>query len=250
MIFRALSLAAAAARGMAARVEAIAQNIAHAETPGYKRIETRFLGLLDRCLEGAGPGSSGLPERVFDQGILRRTGRDLDIAIEGDGFLKVLLPDGAEAYTRGGSLRISAEGVLVTREGYPLEPPVVLPEGIERVVVDAAGRVRGAAPGTGEAVEEIGQLGMVRFLNPAGLQPLGANLYRATASSGEGREGRPGEEGFGWVRQGFLESSNVDVHRELADLMAARRAFEINGKVVEAADEILQAVNNLRRDRP
>lgn len=252
MLLRTLSVAAAAGRALAGRLEAIGQNLAHAETPGYKRIRTRFADFLEEALQrGRLAGAGGVvQERVFDPGALRRTGRDLDLAIEGEGFLKVLLPDGSEAYTRGGSFRIHEGGVLTTAEGYPLEPPVVVPEGIERVVIETSGRVLGIDPATGEAGEEIGQLGITRFPNPAGLRELDGRLYQATPSSGAGLVGRPGDEGgFGWIRQGFLEASNVDVSQELADLRATQRAFEINAKVIEAVDEVLRVVNDLRRDR-
>ena len=255
MALRALSVAATAGRALMHQIDAIANNIANANTPAYKRTRVRFADLLAQRLHGAG-GSPGTgvrvasTEKVFDPGTLQRTGLDLDLAIEGEGFLRVLLPDGSAAYTRGGRLRIDEQGVLVTQEGYPIDPPVVLPEGIERVVIDPAGRVQGLDPDTGETVEDMGQLGMTRFLNPSGLEPLGGNLYQATPSSGAGLEGLPGDEaGCGWIRQGFLESSNVDVTKELTDLIAAQRAFELNGKVIQAADEILQAVNNLRREK-
>ncbi len=258
MALRALSTAATAGRALLHRSDTIAQHIANASTPAYKRARTQFADLLYQRVHGPGPAGAPMgtgvrvasTEKLFEQGALQRTGLDLDLAIEGEGFLRVLLPDGTAAYTRGGHLRIDGRGALVTQDGYPIDPPVVLPEGIERVVVDAAGRILGLDPGTGETVEEMGQLGMTRFLNPSGLEPLDGNLYQATPSSGAGLEGLPGgPEGFGWIRQGFLESSNVDAAKELTDLIAAQRAFELNAKVIEAADEILQAVNNMRRDR-
>ncbi len=258
MALRALSVAASAGRALMHRIDTIAHNIAHANTPAYKRAQARFADLLYQRIHGAGPAGASFgtgvrlvsTEKLFDQGELRRTGLDLDLAIEGEGFLRVLLPDGSAAYTRGGHFSIDAQGALVTAEGYPLDPPVLLAEDSGRVVVDAAGRVLGLDPETGEAMEEIGQLGLTRFPNPAGLEPLGGNLYRATPAAGVALEGMPGfDGGFGWIRQGFLEASNVNVVQELTDLIAAHRAFEINGKVIDAADQILQSVNSLRRDK-
>ncbi len=258
MALRALSTAAAAGRALMHRIETIAHNIANAATPAYKRTRTEFTDLVCRRLDGKDtpgfPSGAGVrvaaDRKVFEQGSLQRTGADLDLAIDGEGFLRVLLPDGSRAYWRGGRLKIDAEGVLATAEGYPLDPPLALPEGVENISIDAAGRVRGLDPLTGLVVEDIGQLGLTRFPNPDGLEPLGGNLYQATSSSGTGLEGLPGgEEGCGWIRQGFLEASNVDLVREWTDLVAAQRAFEINAKVIEAADEVLRAVANLRRER-
>ena len=254
MALRALATAATAGRAFMGRLDAIAHDLANVNTPAYKRTRTRFADLLSQKLQGGASVGTGVRldavEKVFEQGALQRTGLDLDLAIEGDGFLRVLLPDGSAAYTRGGHLKIDSNGALTTPEGYPIDPPVVLPEGIERVVIDPAGRVQGLDPDTGETVEDMGQLGMTRFLNPSGLEPLGGNLYQATPSSGAGLEGLPGDsEEFGWLRQGFVESSNVDMSRGLTDLIAAPRAFELNSRVIEAADEVLQSVVNLRRER-
>lgn len=240
MAIRALSISATGGRALLHSIDASAQNLANVQTPAYKRARVNFAELLYQrldALRAAGTGVEHLStERVFAQGALERTGRDLDLAIEGEGFFRVRLPDGV-AYTRSGRLRADAEGNLVTAEGYPLDPPLTFTGG--RFLADAAGGVQGG-----------GQIVLARFVNPSGLQARGESLYLETAASGPAAEGRPGETGLGWIRQGHLEGSNVDVVGELTDLIAAHRAFEINGKAIEAADEILKSINELRRERP
>ncbi len=266
MALRALSIAATGGRALMSHIDTIANNLANVETTAYKRTRANFADLFYQQIQRAGFGDpqrnqnpTGLffgtgvklvsTEKIFEQGALRETQRPLDIAIEGEGFLRIQLPDQTTiAFTRAGVLKIDADGNLVTPDGYPIQPPITVPDNVTSIVIDQTGRVQGFDPTSPQTLEDLGELELTRFINPSGLEAIGDNLYRETAASGTPIEGQPGAgEGFGLIRQGFLEDSNVDVIRELVDLIAAQRAFEINGNTIETADEILQAVNNLRR---
>jgi flagellar basal-body rod protein FlgG len=236
MSIRALAIAATGGRALLQQIDLIAANLANANSIGYKRSRASFADLLDRS--GVRLQSTS---RVFDAGKLQATQRELDLAVEGDGFLRVLLPDRSVAFTRAGNLSLDADGNLATAEGYLVDPPVVVPPGYTKLMIDAAGLVQGSYPDR-EEPQELGQIELTTFQNPAGLQSAGGSLFRATDAAGEAREGQ-----IGGIRQGHLEQSNVDPMRELADLIQAQRAFELNNRVLQAADEILQSVNNLRR---
>jgi flagellar basal-body rod protein FlgG len=265
MALRALSIAATGGRAMMDQVDTIANNLANVNTVAYKRTRANFSDLLYQRVALAGHGEPGLnqhptgqffgtgvrlasTEKLFHQGALNRTERDLDLAIEGEGFLRVRLPDDHVLYTRAGNLNLDAEGHLVTSDGYPVDPPIRVPREITRIFVDQTGRVQGLDPEDPQELRELGRLELSRFVNPSGLEAAGDNLYRETPASGPRLDGEPGlDEGFGRLRQGFLEQSNVDVIKELVDLIAAQRAFEINTKSIETADQILHCVNTLRR---
>jgi flagellar basal-body rod protein FlgG len=212
MSLRALSIAAAGGRTYLNQIDVIAGRLAHVNTIGYKR--------------------------TFDQGKLQVTGRELDVAIEGEGFLRVMMPDQTVAYTRAGNLKLDDEGNLRTSDGHLVDPPVVIPQGFSKIVIDPSGRVQGF---DGDELQELGQIELTRFANPSGLQSVGPTLFRETEAAGERVDGA------GVLRQGHVELSNVDHLRELADLTAAQRAYEINLRMMQAADEILQSINNLRR---
>ncbi len=250
-MLQALSIAATGGRALLRRIDVGANNLANASTVGFKRARAQFADLLYQKLGdlsiGTGVRVLGTPRQV-EQGALQKTDRDLDLAIDGEGFFRVRRPgEGGLAYTRAGHLNVDAAGFLVTEEGYVLDPAIRVPADISRLAIDQEGRVVGVPAGSSAGVI-LGQIGLTRFVNPSGLEPLGRNLFRAAPAAGDPVEGFPGEsEDFGWVRQGFLEASNVDPVRELTDLVSAHRAFEMNAKVIEAADEILQAVNGLRR---
>jgi flagellar basal-body rod protein FlgG len=252
-----------AATGMHAQqlnVDTIANNLANVNTTAYKRSRVSFEDLLYResargsgALLGTEPsarfgGGVGIVDttKSFAVGDLRKTDGPLDLAIRGAGFLEVLLPDGSRAYTRSGTLQANREGTLVTGEGHVVMPAMQLPQEATEVAIDAAGNVTAKVPGEARAVE-VGQLELARFVNPAGLTALGNNLYVATEKSGDALHGKPGGEGFGTVAQGFLEGSNVRLVDELIGLVLAQRAFEVNAKAVQASDELLGMVNNLRR---
>jgi flagellar basal-body rod protein FlgG len=198
-------------------------------------------------LQAAGAGV-GLPatSKLFDAGEMKKTESPWDIAIQGDGFLELTLPDGTRAYTRGGSFKVNADGQLATAAGIPLKPGLLIPENAEAVTVSATGRVQVRMPGQSQPIE-AGQLEMVRFANTAGLLAQGGGMYRATDASGEPIGGKPGEDGMGLLAQGFLEGSNVKMVEEMVNLMVAQRAYEASVKVVQASDEMLAMVNGLRR---
>ena len=223
MSLRALSIAAAGGRAYLQQIDLLSSNIANAETVGYKR--TRAIGPTT--------------ETLFEQGKLRITQRELDLAVEGEGFLRVLMPDQTVAYTRAGNLRLDNDRNLVTADGYLIDPPVMIPEGFGRLVIDPSGLVQGF---DGDELQELGRIELTTFANPSGLQPAGTTLFRETAAAGERIDGAPGV-----IRQGHLEQSNVDHLRELAELVQVQRAYELNSRMMQAADEILQSINNLRR---
>lgn len=265
MGMRALSIAATGGRALMSKIDTIANNLSNVNTTAFKRSRANFTDLFYQQVHRAGFGTVGInqnptglsfgtgvrlinTEKIFEQGAFERTDRDLDWSIEGDGFYKVRLPDDTEAYTRAGHWNVDADGNVVTPEGYLMDPPITVPENITRILVDQTGIVSGFDPENPDSVQQIAQLELYRFINPSGLEAMGDNLYRLTAAAGDEQQGLPGQgAGFGKIRQGYLEQSNVDVIVELVDLIKTQRAFEINGNSIETADEILQSINNLRR---
>jgi len=241
MSLRALSIAASGGRALLQQMDLLAANLANAQTVGFKR---------SRAMAATLPGMDGVQlqpaEMLFEAGKLQATQRELDLAIEGEGFLRVSMPDQSIAFTRAGNLSLDAEGNLRTSDGYLVDPPVQVPPGFTKLVIDPTGLVQGFDPESPDELQPVGQIELSKFANPAGLQAVGSNLFRATDAAGEQLDGRPGE-GLGVIRQGHLEQSNVDPMRELAELVKLQRAFELNNRVIQAADEILQSVNNLRR---
>lgn len=260
-----------AATGMLAQqlnIDVISNNLANVNTQGFKKQRVEFQDLLYINLKPAGTPSTretkvpvGIQvgegvrpvstQRIFTQGSIRNTDNPLDVLIEGEGFFfKVMRPDGEIVYTRDGSFRRDAEGHIVTADGYLIDPAIQIPEDATAILIPADGRVlvqlAGDAGTTAEPFE-IGQLELVRFVNPAGLEALGHNVYRATVASGDPIEGTPGTQGFPTVAQGSLELSNVDVVEELVNLIIAQRAYEINSRAVQASDDMLGTVTALRR---
>lgn len=246
------------------RVETIAHNIANVNTPSFKRSRLHFEDLLYQTVRGSRyvsyPGVDALGavqvgrgvrvvanSKVFSQGPVELTSRDLDVAIEGDGFLVVELPDGQFGYTRDGSLSIAAEsGLLVTRSGYPLSPAIVVPPDTERIVISEDGTVT-AIGGRGQQEIEIGRIQLARFVNPEGLLAIGQNLYMETAASGPASLGLPQELGFGRLIQGALEGSNVEIVQEMVDMISALRAYELNSRSVQTADQMMEQASGLVR---
>ncbi len=264
MTLRALSIAATGGRALMGKIDTIANNLSNVNTTAFKRSRANFADLFYQQIQRAGFGEAersqvptGLAfgtgvklistEKLFDQGALDRTDRDFDVAIDGEGFLRVLLPDGTVAYTRAGNLDVDSSGSVVTPQGYRLDPQVTVPTNVTRVFIDVTGLIQGFDPTTPQTLSSVGQLNLTRFVNPSGLEAYGDNLFRETPASGNPISGSPAQGGFGRIRQGFLEESNVDVIKELVDLIQTQRAFEINGNSIQASDQILQAVNNLRR---
>lgn len=255
-----LYISATGAQAQTFGVDTISNNLANISTTAYKRSRVAFEDLLYRevgrtagaLLGGEAPARFGAgvaitdTTKIFTDGDLRRTDGPLDVALRGAGFFEVLLPDGSRAFTRNGALRLNSEGLLATGDGHVLAPALRVPTEATQVVIETTGLVTARVPGEPAPVE-VGQIELARFVNPGGLSALGSNLYVATEKSGDALPGKPGEEGFGTLQQGFLESSNVRLTEELIGLVLAQRAFEVNARAIQASDEILSLVNNLRR---
>lgn len=254
-----------AATGMLAQqtnVDVISNNIANANTTGFKAGRAAFQDLLYQSLEregaATGDGSArpvgvdvGLGVRAAGvvrshaQGGFAQTDNQLDLAIDGDGYFIVNRPDGTNAYSRAGNLQLSAEGELVTLEGHLLEPNIVVPENVVNIEVTQDGIVYGYTNDDVEP-EELGQITLASFINDAGLKAIGGNLFTETAASGEAFVGNPGEDMIGVIRQGYLENSNVDPIKQMTDLITAQRTYEMGSKAMKAADEMMQTANQIR----
>jgi len=254
-----------AATGMSAqqlKLDTIANNLANVDTTGYKRMRVEFQDLLYQYAKNPGTPTAALSStptglyvghgvktaattRIFTLGNFEQTGNALDLAIAGDGFFQIQLQDGRIAYTRDGSFKVDSEGRIVTANGLPLIPNIEIPENAVSISVSPDGVV--SVELQDGSVQELGTITLVRFVNPAGLKAIGDNLYVATPSSGEPIEGTPGQDGFGSIKQGFLEKSNVDVVREMVDMITAQRAYEFNSKVIQTADDMLRTISNLKR---
>ena len=241
------------------RMQVIANNLANVNTTGFKRDRASFETLAYQQIVAAGASSSaenkyatGLnlgtgvsmtgTERIDTQGSITTTGNSLDLAIEGGGFFQVQMPDGRTAYTRAGNFTLSPEGTVVTGEGLPLQPQLQVPDGATSLTVGADGTVTAIVAGESEPTQ-LGTVETARFVNPAGLQPIGDNLLVETAASGAPQTGAPGLEGRGSIRSGALESSNVNVVEELVDMIETQRAYEVNSKMISATDEMLRNAN-------
>ncbi|MBZ0139691.1 MAG: flagellar basal-body rod protein FlgG, partial [Pseudorhodoplanes sp.] len=194
---------------------------------------------------GSGVKTVGTP-RLMTQGAIVTTGKETDVAIRGEGFFQITLPDGRTAYTRDGSFEIDAQGRLVTIQGNLVQPAITLPQNATSVTINAQGQVFATQAGS-TTPTQVGQIELALFINKAGLQGIGDNLYLETAASGTPQSGTPGAEGFGNLQQGSLEQSNVEAVSEISDLIAAQRAYEMNAKVISASDQMLQATSNLFR---
>jgi flagellar basal-body rod protein FlgG len=254
----------AAASGMQAQqmnVDTIANNLANVNTSGFKRSNVMFQDMLYDTVRSPGGvqgnGSTvpsgvqmGLGTRlvsiskVFSPGKLQVTNREMDVAIEGTGFFRINQPDGTQAYTRDGAFSRNTEGQLVNSDGYQLDGGITISENATTISIAPNGTVSETVNGT---TSEKGNIQLYRFINPSGLQSQGRNLYTPTGASGEPIEGQPGNDGFGSLQQGILETSNVEVVEEMVNLIVAQRAYEVNTKAVQASDEMLQATNNLKR---
>ncbi|HEY3984761.1 flagellar basal-body rod protein FlgG [Cedecea sp.] len=241
-----------------AKMGAISNNLANVNTSGFKRDRVMFSdlfyqnqrtpgGQLDQnntaptgIQFGSGVKIVGT-QKEFSTGNIQNTGQDLDVAITGQGFFQVETPDGEIAYTRAGNLQRNQEGVITNAAGLPLVPQIELPANTKELQIAKDGTVMAQVGGETDPVE-LGQITLVNFVNPAGLEAVGGNLYRETAASGEAVEGIPGEEAFGQLEQGSLEGSNVQVVEEMVDMITVQRAYEMNAKMVSAADDMLKFV--------
>ncbi len=261
-MLRAINSSAAGINAHAKKVDVIAHNIANINTTGYKKQVVSFSELYYKQTAGPGVPVTGAPannspilegsgvkvagtEKDFEQGPLVQTGRVMDFAIQGKGFFEVMLPTGELAYTRDGIFNIDENGWLTTSQGYRLTASVEAGEGYQEIKISVSGEVTGKSP-EGE-IDDLGSLFLVHFTNPEGLEAIGENLFVATEASGEIWEAAPGEEGLGQIRQGFLESSNVFLAEEITSLIEAQRAYQLNSRALQAADEMWGMANNLKR---
>ena len=260
---RALKIAATGMSAQQMRVEVISNNLSNMSTTGYNARRAEFADLHYQQLARAGSISAAdgtvLPTGIqlglgvrpaavsmqLQQGALSATGGDLDLAIEGNGYLEVTLPSGQLGYTRDGGLKRTGEGVVVTSEGFPVSPEIVIPEDARSISINADGEVYAYFADDPEG-QLLGQFTMAGFSNPKGLEAIGSNLFVETEASGPAIQSPPGQDGLGTVRQGYLEDSSVDAVKEITDLIEAQRGYELNSKVISAADQMMGATAQVR----
>lgn len=243
------------------QMDVIANNLANVSTNGFKRSRAVFEDLLYQTLRQPGAQSSqqtqlpsGLQigtgvrpvatERIFTQGNLQQTGNSKDVAIQGQGFFQVLMPDGTTAYTRDGSFQSDAQGQLVTSSGFQVQPNITIPVNALSITIGRDGTVSVTEPGTANPVQ-VGTLQVATFINPVGLQAMGENLYVETAASGSPNINTPGIDGAGLLNQGYVETSNVNVVEELVNMIQTQRAYEINSKAIQTSDQMLQRLSQM-----
>lgn len=260
-MMRALWISKTGMEAQQTQLDSISNNLANVSTNGYKRSHAVFEDLMYQNLRQAGANSSeqttvptglqvGLGTRAvatsrnFSQGNLQQSGNNLDVAVLGNGFFEVQMPDGTVGYTRDGSFQVDAQGQLVTNNGYLVQPGVSIPANAQSVTIGADGTVSVTLPGQATA-QSVGQLQIASFVNPAGLEPKGQNLYGETAASGTPNTGTPGQNGLGSLRQGFVETSNVNVVEELVAMIQTQRAYELNSKAIQTSDQMLQRLGQL-----
>ena len=242
-------------------LDVISNNLANVSTAGFKRSRAVFEDLLYQTLRQPGAHSSDqtqvptgmqvgtgvrpvATERIHTQGNLQQTGNAFDLAINGQGFLQVQLPDGTVGYTRDGSFHVDAQGQVVTSNGYLMSPAITIPANATKVSIGADGTVSATLPGQ-VAPQNVGGIQLANFINPAGLNSLGQNLYTESAASGTPQAGTPGSNGLGLLNQGYIETSNVNVVEELVSMIQAQRAYEINSKAIQTSDQMLQRLSQL-----
>ncbi|NOY65768.1 MAG: flagellar basal-body rod protein FlgG [Nitrospirae bacterium] len=262
-MIRSLFIAATGMEAQKINIDVIANNLANTNTAGYKKSRADFQELMYQELASPGATSaagSQLPsgiqiglgvrpvavQKVFQQGDLVKTGNSLDLAIEGDGFFQIIKPDGEIAYTRAGTFKLDSEGRIVNSEGYALEPEITIPADATQITIGSDGKVSVIQPGS-NVPNEVGQIEIAKFPNPGGLKSIGRNLFVETSSSGAPITSTPGSDGLGSIQQGFIELSNVNIVEEMIQMIVSQRAYELNSKAVQAADEMLQVTNNMRR---
>ncbi|MCX5807259.1 MAG: flagellar basal-body rod protein FlgG [Proteobacteria bacterium] len=244
-------------------LDVIANNIANVNTNGFKRSRADFQDLMYQTLRLQGTKSEGgnqIPtgiqighgaklaavQKVFLQGDFQETQNELDIAIEGSGFLQVVMPTGEKAYTRAGSLKRDSDGKVVTSDGYSLEPSTTVPNNTTTISVKSDGTVLAKISSQTDP-QQIGKIELANFPNPTGLKSMGKSLFMETDASGAPTTSKPGENGLGTLLQGYLEMSNVNIMQEMVNLIVGQRAYEVNSKAIQAADEMLQMANNIKR---
>lgn len=260
---RALSIAASGMQAQQLNVDVISHNIANMNTTGYKRQRAEFQDMLYQNMERPGSTSSAsgsiLPlgiqlgvgvradavGRIASQGGISATENPYDLAIDGRGYFQVTLPSGQTAFTRAGNFAVNADGEIVTADGYPLEPSITVPQDATAIQITRDGMIEVTMTGQTEP-QQIGQLEIATFLNPPGLEAIGDNLFLETPASGSPNSATPGSPGYGTLMQGYLELSNVNAVEEISSLIVAQRAYEMNARVITAADEMLQTTTQLR----
>ncbi|EWG67287.1 Distal rod protein [Enterobacter sp. DC4] len=260
-MIRSLWIAKTGLEAQQTNMDVISNNLANVSTNGFKRQRAVFEDLLYQTLRQPGAQSSeqttipsGLQlgtgvrpvatERIHSQGSLTQTSNSKDVAIQGSGFIQVLMPDGTTAYTRDGSFQLDQNGQLVTSSGYPIQPAITLPPDAQTMTIGTDGTVSVTMPGQ-TAPQQLGQLTLCTFVNESGLESVGENLYRETQSSGAPNESTPGLNGAGTLKQGYVETSNVNVAEELVNMIQTQRAYEINSKAVSTSDQMLQRLTQL-----
>jgi flagellar basal-body rod protein FlgG len=260
-MIRSLWVAKTGMEGQQAKLDAISNNLANVGTNGFKRAGVVFEDLMYQNVRQTGAASSdqsNLPTglqlglgvrtaattRNFSQGTLNQSSGAMDIAIEGNGFFAIQLPDGTTGYTRDGSFQLDPNGQLVNNAGYALQPGITIPPNVGSVTIGKDGTVSVTLPGQ-TTPTRVGQIQVTTFVNPAGLEPLGGNLYAESASSGQPNAAAPGSNGHGSLRQGYLEGSNVNVVEELVSMIATQRAYEMNSKAIQTSDQMLQKLGQI-----
>ncbi|MFI5304236.1 MAG: flagellar basal-body rod protein FlgG [Nitrospiria bacterium] len=255
-----------ASTGMSAQqlaVETIANNLANMSTTGFKKSVNEFQDLIYQTVKSAGTatgtgtnpigiqiGTGVKPvsiHKIFSQGDFTQTGNPLDIAIQGDGFLQVSMPDGTISYTRSGSLQTDSNGNVVTADGYQILPAMTIPNDAQSITISPQGLLSVIRAGNSTPVQ-IGTIDIARFPNEGGLSSIGQNLYKLTTGSGDALTGVPGLTGFGTLLQGSLENSNVNIAEEMVNMIVAQRAYEVNSKAIQTSDDMMAMVNNLKQN--
>jgi len=262
-MIRSLWTSATGMQAQTINIDVISNNLANVSTSGFKKSRAEFQDLLYETLQPPGSSSSQDTEvpsgvqlghgtrpsavlKIFTQGSLENTTNELDLAIEGDGFFQIMLPNGETAYTRAGEFKLDREGRIVTADGFALEPELTIPTDAKSITVGMDGTVSVLQAGDATP-SEIGSIELARFVNPSGLISMGKNLFITSNASGDNITGTAGEDGFGTLAQGFLEMSNVSVVDEMVNMITAQRAYEVNSKAIQTADEMLQTANNVKR---
>jgi len=262
-MMRALWTAGTGMAAQQANIDVVSNNLANVNTTGFKKSRADFQDLMYQTVRQAGSTTgpdTQLPtgvqiglgvrqvatQKIYTAGTLQQTGNSLDVAIEGDGFFQITMPDGTLAYTRDGSFKKDSTGRVVTSEGYLLEPAITIPDTATEVSISSTGVVTATMPGQ-TTPQELGQIQIARFVNPAGLESIGRNLLKETAASGAPTVSNPGADGAGTLVQKYLEMSNVQVVEEMINMIVAERAYQMNSKAITTADEMLEQAANLRR---
>lgn len=262
-MMRSLDIGATGMLAQQQNVDVISNNIANTTTSGFKRQRAEFHDLIyqNKMRPGAPSSDAGttMPTgmqfglgvglgsiyRLHEQGTIKMTENPLDLAITGEGYYQIEMPNGETAYTRSGVFQLNENGEIVTAQGYALQPGMTVPDDAEDIIVNVAGEVLVKLPNT-VAMQNVGQIQLATFVNPAGLEGIGDTLFLETDASGTATVGNPAEENFGEIRQGALENSNVNVVEEITNLITAQRSYEMNSKVITTSDEMLQTVTNIR----